>query len=52
VPIGSILLQQVGPNHWSGTHTFVFSGDWDLDLVVAPSENSTLLYDFDVPIAD
>ncbi len=52
VPNGSILLQQVGPNHWSGTHTFVFSGDWDLDLVVAPSENSTLLYDFDVPIAD
>jgi hypothetical protein len=52
VPNGSIALQQVGPNHWSGTHTFVFPGEWDVDVVAAPSDNATLLFDFDVPIAE
>lgn len=52
VPNGSIALQQVGPNHWSGTHTFVFAGEWNFDVVAAPADNATLLYDFDVPIAD
>ena len=52
VPNGSITLQQVGPNHWSGTHTFVFAGEWDLDVVAAPDDNATLLFDFDVPIAE
>jgi hypothetical protein len=33
-------------------HTFVFSGEWNLDVVATPSDNTTLLYDFDVPIAD
>lgn len=52
VPNGSITLRQVGPNHWSGTHTFVFAGEWNFDVVAAPADNATLLYDFDVPIAD
>lgn len=52
VPNGSIPLTQVGPNHWSGTHTFVFAGDWNLDVVAAPDDNATMLYDFEVPIAD
>ena len=52
VPNGSIALQQVGPNHWSGTHTFVFPGEWDVDIVAVPSDNATLLFDFDVPIAE
>jgi copper transport protein len=52
VPNGSIVLQQVGPNHWSGNHTFAFAGEWDLSIVAAPDDNTTVLYDFDVPIED
>jgi len=52
VPNGSITLEQVGPNHWSGTHTFAFAGEWDMNIVAAPNANATVLYDFDVPIAD
>ena len=52
VPNGSITLQQVGPNHWAGTHTFVFAGEWDLKVVAEPDDNTTVLFDFAVPIAD
>jgi len=52
VPPNRMDLVKVGPNHWSGSFTFAFAGDWRLDVVAEPEPGRTVLYRFVVPIAE
>lgn len=52
VPPNPMELDEVGPNHWSGTFTFAFAGEWRVDVVAEPEPGRTVLYRFVVPIAD
>ena len=52
VPPNAMDLEEVGPNHWSGSFTFAFAGEWRLDVVAEPDPGRTVLYRFTVPIAE
>jgi copper transport protein len=52
VPPNEMDLAEVGPNHWTGTFTFAFAGEWRLDVVAEPDPGRTVLYRFVVPIAE
>ena len=52
VPPNAMDLKEVGPNHWSGSFTFAFAGEWRLDVVAEPQPGRTVLYRFTVPIAE
>ena len=52
VPPNIMELNEVGPNHWSGTFTFAFAGEWRVDVVAEPEPGRSVLYRFVVPISD
>lgn len=44
IPSIPITLVKIGPNHFSGMVNIAFSGTWDLELLVVPTPNTTLLF--------
>lgn len=50
LPAAPITIVRDGANHYTGTITLAFSGDWDMDLIVEVAPGSTLLLSTVVPI--
>lgn len=49
IPNGPIVLEETGPNHFSGITEFAYSGEWVVEILVQQSSNSTTL--FKIPVA-
>ena len=47
IPVNMVSL---GPNHWSGIVQIPYSGTWDVEARVKPTETSTLLYAVQVKV--
>ena len=43
LPAAPITLQQIGPNHYSGTVTIPRSGEWTLELIVSTTISDSVL---------
>lgn len=52
VPATPATIVPDGPNHYTGTITLPFAGDWSLDLIVEVTPGNTLLLTTTVPIPD
>jgi hypothetical protein len=52
VPATPVSLVPDGPNHYTGTITLPFAGDWSFDLIVEVTPGNTLLITTTVPIPD
>jgi copper transport protein len=52
LPAVPVELVPDGPNHYIGTIQIPQGGDWTLDLIVEPQENSTVLLSTTLPIPD
>jgi copper transport protein len=52
VPATPVSLEPDGPNHYTGTITLPFDGEWSLDLIVEVTQGNTLLLTTTVPIPD
>lgn len=52
LPAVPVELTPDGPNHYIGTLQIPQGGDWTLDLIVEPQENSTVLLSTTLPIPD
>jgi copper transport protein len=52
VPDTPVTLAPDGPNHYTGTITLPFAGDWSFDLIVEVTPGNTLLLTTTVPIPD
>jgi copper transport protein len=50
IPETPVTLVADGPNHFTGSVSLAFSGDWALDLIVEVSPGSTVLIRTTVPI--
>lgn len=50
LPAVPVVLTPDGPNHYVGTVQIPQGGDWTLDLIVEPQENSTVLLTTTLPI--
>jgi copper transport protein len=50
LPAVPVVLTSDGPNHYIGTVQIPQAGDWTLDLIVEPQENSTVLLSTTLPI--
>ncbi len=44
IPNIPIEIFKIGPNHYAGIVDLAYSGTWDLELIVVPTKNTTLLY--------
>lgn len=44
IPIIPIALTRIGPNHFSGVVSIAYAGTWNLELLVVPTPNTTLLF--------
>ncbi|MFA5774723.1 MAG: copper resistance protein CopC [Ilumatobacteraceae bacterium] len=44
IPNIPIEIFKIGPNHYAGIVDLAYSGAWDLELIVVPTKNTTLLY--------
>ncbi|MEO5974120.1 MAG: copper resistance protein CopC [Ilumatobacteraceae bacterium] len=44
IPNIPIELIRIGPNHFSGTVNIAYPGTWDLEVLIVPSPNMTLLF--------
>jgi copper transport protein len=50
IPNTPVSLVAESPNHYSGNITLPFSGDWTLEIIVAPTPDQTVLLSDTVPI--
>ncbi len=50
VPATPVTIVADGPNHYTGTVTLVFSGEWTLDLIIEVTPGSTFLISTTVSI--
>lgn len=50
IPAVPVEYVAIGTNHYTGTVTLPFDGEWVLELVVVPTPGTTLLLTTDVPI--
>jgi len=50
IPAAPVALVAESPNHYSGTVTLAFGGDWTLELVVSPEPAQSILLSSTVPI--
>jgi copper transport protein len=50
LPAVPVVLTPDGPNHYIGTVQIPQAGDWTLDLIVEPQENSSVLLSTTLPI--
>jgi copper transport protein len=50
IPATPVTLVGDGPNHFTGTVTLAFPGDWTFELVIEPTPGSTVLVRTTVPI--
>lgn len=46
-----VNMLAIGPNHWSGIVQIPYSGTWDLEIRVKPTDTETLLYTAQVEIS-
>jgi hypothetical protein len=52
LPSGPISFEKTGPNHYTAIVSFAFAGDWDLDILVKPTDTTTVLFSTDVLIKE
>lgn len=50
IPAIPVDMIELGPNHWSGVAQIPYSGEWTLDVVVAPAKNATLSYSTSIKV--
>jgi copper transport protein len=50
LPAAPVTIQADGANHYTGTITLPFSGDWTLDVIVEVTPGNTVLFTTTVPI--
>lgn len=50
VPAIPVEMLQVGANHWSGVVQIPYAGNWSIEFLVAPQENTELRYSTTVPV--
>lgn len=50
LPNGPISFEKTGPDHYTAIVSFAFAGDWDLDILVKPTDTTTVLFSTDVLI--
>jgi copper transport protein len=50
LPNSPVTLTSTGPNHYTGTITLPFSGDWTLEITVEPKAGQSVLLRSAVPI--
>ena len=50
LPNGPISFEKTGPDHYTAVVSFAFAGDWDLDILVKPTDTTTVLFSTDVLI--
>ncbi|MUH52489.1 MAG: hypothetical protein F2789_14920 [Actinobacteria bacterium] len=50
IPSVPVTLQASGSNHYTGSITLPFAGEWTLEIVVEPKANQTVLLSSAVPI--
>lgn len=44
IPRIPIALVKIGPNHFTGIVSIAYAGSWDLEILVVPASNTTLLF--------
>ena len=49
VPVAADL-DSIGPNHYTGTITLSTAGDWNLQIIVEPTQGQSILLTSAVPI--
>jgi copper transport protein len=52
LPSGPISFEKTGPNHYTAIVSFAFAGEWDLDLLVKPTDTTTVLFSTDIAIKE
>lgn len=52
IPRIPIALVKIGPNHFSGMVSISYAGTWDLELLVVPTSNTTLLFQTTFHVTD
>ncbi len=52
IPRIPVALEKIGPNHFTGTVSLTYAGTWDLELLVVPTSNTTLLYQTSFRVTD
>ena len=52
LPNGPISFEKTGPDHYTAIVSFAFTGDWDLDILVKPTDTTTVLFSTDVLIKE
>lgn len=52
LPRGPVSLIKIGPNHYTAMVNFAFAGDWVLELLVKPSDTTTILFSTDVKVVE
>jgi copper transport protein len=51
IPTSPVTIEEDGANHYTGTITLPFDGDWTLEIVIEVSPGNTVLMSTTVPIA-
>jgi len=52
VPAIPVDMTEIGANHWSGVVQFPYTGEWNLEILAAPRENSQVRYSTVIPVKD
>lgn len=52
VPAIPVEMTEIGANHWSGAVQFPYAGEWTLEILAAPHENSQVRYSTVIPVKD
>ncbi|MHB1090828.1 MAG: copper resistance CopC/CopD family protein [Ilumatobacteraceae bacterium] len=52
IPNIPIELIKTGPNHFTGVVNIAYAGTWELEILVVPTENMTLLYQTSFRVTD
>lgn len=50
IPNGPIVLEETGPNHFSGVTEFAYSGEWVVEILIRQTSSSTTLFKVAVEI--
>lgn len=52
VPPIPVEMIEIGANHWSGVVQIPYAGDWSVEFLVTPQENTELRYATTVPVKE
>ena len=50
IPMGPIVLEKTGPNHYTALVNFAFAGKWNIEFLVKPEPTETVLFAFEIKV--